>query len=342
MRRRIMAFEKSFYFKGAKNMLLKRIGRFSLTIISISIFASQYVSAQPRLITPRPSQKASVMQTIGVTDVSITYSRPAVKGRTVWGDPPAGTPAGEATLDDGRARPKDAPIVYFGKVWRTGANEATLFTVTDDVLINGQPLAAGKYSLHTIPGKDEWTVIFNKDDGQWGSFAYDSTKDALRVKTKAQWLTDNQETLAIDIDPMENAATVNIRWEKVNVPFKVEVKDPGAVAIAKVRAQVAAAKSDDWQTPFSAGGWAKNNKAAEDAPKYYEQSLKAIEEQIKVKATFQNLQRKSSSLLNLGRMPEAIAAAEAAVAAGKADPSVKPADIAALEKRIADMKAGKN
>jgi hypothetical protein len=314
-----------------------------ISVLTFLLVSAAFVSAQPRLITPRPSQKASVLQTIGVTDVSITYSRPGVKGRTVWGEPPAGTPAGEATLDDGRARPKDAPIVYYGKVWRSGANEATLFTVTDDVLINGQPLAAGKYSLHTIPGKDEWTVIFNKDDGQWGSFAYDAAKDALRVKTKAQWITNSQELLGYDFDPVtENSATVNLRWEKVSVPFKIEIKDPAGVALAKVRSQVAAAKSDDWQTPFSAGNWAKNNKAPEDSVKFFEQSLKAIEEQIKVKASFQNLQRKSSSLLGLGRMPEALTAAEGAVVAGKADTTVKPADVAALEKRIADIKAGKN
>jgi hypothetical protein len=324
-------------------MLLKRIGFSSLALICISILSAQYASAQPRLITPRPSQKASVMQTIGVTDVSITYSRPGVKGRTIWADPPAGTPAGEATLDDGRARPKDAPLVYYGKLWRTGANEATLFTVTDDVLINGQPLAAGKYSLHTIPGKEEWTVIFNKDDGQWGSFTYDSAKDALRVKTKAQWLTDSQELLGFDFAPVtENSATVNIRWEKVSVPFNIEIKDPAAVALAKVRSQVAAAKSDDWQTPFSAGNWARGNKAPEDETKFFEQSLRAIDEQIKVKETFQNLDRKSRSLLALKRNPEAIAAAEKAVVVGKADSTVKPADIAALEKRIADMKAAKN
>lgn len=313
-----------------------------ISVLTFLLVSAGLVAAQPRLITPRPSQKASVMQTIGVTDVSITYSRPGVKGRTIWGDPPAGTPAGEATLDDGRARPKDAPIVYYGKVWRTGANEATLFTVTDDVLINGQPLAAGKYSLHTIPGKDEWTVIFNKDDGQWGSFTYDAAKDALRVKTKAQWVTDSQELLGFDFAPVtESSATVNIRWEKAIVPFKIEIKDPARIALAKVRSQVAAAKSDDWQTPFSAGNWARNNKAPEDETKFFEQSLRVADEQIKVKETFQNLDRRSRSLLALKRGPEALAAAEKAVAVGKADSAVKPAEVAAVEKRIADIKAGK-
>lgn len=311
------------------------------SIITFVLLATAFAAAQPRLITPRPSQKASVMQTIGVTDVTITYSRPAVKNRVIWGEWVTEV-KGEATLDDSRVRPKDAVIVPYGHLWRTGANEATLFVVTDDVLINGQLLNAGKYSLHTIPGKDEWWVVFNKDDGQWGSFAYDAKKDALRVKTKPQWMTDSQELLAFNIDQVtENSATVNLRWEKISVPFKVEVKDPAAVVLAKVRSQAAAAKSDDWPTPFAAANWAKNNKQPEDAAKYFEQSLRAIEEQVKVKETFQNLQRKSSSLLALGRAPEALAAAERAVIVGKAD-GVKASDIAALEKRIADIKAGKN
>ena len=160
---------------------------FQLKRISITFFSAcllvllivQVASAQGRPPIPRGSQKASLTQTIGTTDVTVTYSRPAVKNRKVYGDWPTAV-AGEATLDNGNERPKEAPLVPWGHVWRTGANEATLFTVTDDVLINGQPLAAGRYSLHTIPGKKEWTVIFNKDDGQWGSFAYDAKKDALR------------------------------------------------------------------------------------------------------------------------------------------------------------------
>ena len=114
------------------------------------------------------------MQRIGVTDVTITYSRPGVKGRVIWGEPlavQAGT-KGEATLDDQNARPKGAAIVPWGHAWRTGANEATTFVVTDDVLINGQKLPAGSYSLHTVPAKDEWTIIFNSVANQWGSFRY--------------------------------------------------------------------------------------------------------------------------------------------------------------------------
>src|SRR5687768_13829286 len=151
--------------------------------------------------------------------ISITYHRPGVKGRKIWGDPlpeQESKVKGEATLDNQNERPKDAVIVPYGHMWRAGANEATQFVVTDDVLINGQKLAAGSYSLHAIPNKDEWTIVFNGTANQWGSFAYDPAKDTLRVKAKPQWVNENQEWLAYSIDLVgEDSAQVNIRWEKI-------------------------------------------------------------------------------------------------------------------------------
>src|SRR5689334_21779698 len=229
----------------------------------VSVFAVLFLlcfaaSALAQIEVPRPSQKASVMQRIGVTDVTITYSRPGVKGRKIWGDPlPGQTAQGEATLDNQNTRPKDAYIVPYGHVWRTGANEATTFVVTDDVLINGQKLAAGTYSLHTIPAKDEWTIVFNGTANQWGSFNYDPAKDTLRVKAKPQSVNENQEWLEFTFDPVTaNSAQVNIRWEKINVPFTVSVADVNATTLAKLKATVSAAKPDDWRTPMQAGNWA--------------------------------------------------------------------------------------
>ena len=311
-----------------------RIFLFSIGLILIPISASTS-SAQLRF--PQPSQKASVTQTVGVTDVTIVYSRPGVKGRKIFGDWPVAAP-GEATLDDGDARPAGAPIVPYGHIWRTGANNATQFTVTDDVLINGQPLPAGTYSLHTIPGKDEWTIIFNGVADQGGSFDYDAKKDVLRVKTKAEVSDRVNEWLDFRLDPAtENSLVARINWEKVSVPFTIEVKDMPTLVLNKARTIVAAAKSDDWQTPFQAANYARNNKATDDAAKWYEQALKAIDEQIKVKPSYLNLQRRANTLLNAGRREEGIAAAEKALDAGKAE----KADTSALEKRIAELKAAK-
>ena len=149
----------------------------------------------------------------------------------------------------------------WGHAWRTGANEATQFVVTDDVLINGQKLAAGSYSLHTIPTKDEFTLIFNGVANQWGSFSYDATKDALRVKAKPQWVNENKEWLEYSIEPIDDSsARVNIRWEKLTVPFTVEVKDVKGLTLQKARAAVAAAKPDDAQIRAQAASYALQNK----------------------------------------------------------------------------------
>ena len=311
----------------------------SLKRSSVSIFAVMFVlcfavSAVAQITVPRPSQKASVMQTVGVTDITITYSRPGVKGRKIWGDPLPGQAAGEATLDNQNQRPKDAAIVPFGHVWRTGANEATTFTVTDDVLINGQKLAAGSYSLHTIPTKDEWTIVFNGTANQWGSFNYDPAKDTLRVKAKPQWVNDNQEWLAFTIDPTaEDSATVNLRWEKAHVPFTVKVPDVAGTTMTKLKASVGNAKPDDWRTPLQAGNYLINNQnAADDA-----QGMAWLDQSIKVKETFQNLSAKANALYKAGKKEEAVALGEQAVQRGKTD----KVDTANFEKRLADMKAGK-
>lgn len=315
----------------------KRFILLSMALLFLAA-ASQTATAQLRL--PRPSQKAGVMQTIGVTDISIIYSRPGVKGRTIWGDAPADAYAkGEATLDDQNKRPAGMPIVPYGHIWRTGANEATQFIVTDDVLINGQKLAAGSYSLHTIPGKDEWTIVFNSTANQWGSFGYDSKKDILRVKAKPEWLKENQEWLAFTIEPTkENAAVVNLRWEKARVPFTVEIADVTATTLTRAREAVAAAKADDWRTPYQAAMYATQNKtAAADAQKWFEQSLKILDASIASKETFENLSAKANVLLGAGRRDEAVAVAEKAIARGKADKS----DTTSFEKRVADIKAGR-
>lgn len=313
----------------------------SLKRSSVSFFAVLFVlcfaaSAFAQITVPRPSQSASVMQRIGVTDVTITYSRPGVKGRKIWGDPlpEQADVKGEATLDDQNKRPKDAAIVPYGHIWRTGANEATMFTVTDDVLINGQKLAAGTYSLHTIPTKDEWTVVFNGTANQWGSFSYDPAKDTLRVKAKPQWVNENQEWLAFNIDPVgEDSAQVNIRWEKISVPFTVKVADVPATTMAKLKATVGNAKPDDWRTRMQAGNYLLNNKdTADDAL-----GMEWLDQSIKVKETFQNLSAKANALYKAGKKEEAIALGEQAVQRGKAD----KVNTESFEKRLADMKAGK-
>ena len=110
---------------------------------------------------PRQSQHAVLMQRVGITDITISYHRPLVAGRKIWGG-----------------------VVPYGQVWRAGANENTTIEFTDQVMIEGKPLDRGTYGLHMIPNADEWTVIFSKNSTSWGSFTYDQKEDALRVNVK--------------------------------------------------------------------------------------------------------------------------------------------------------------
>ena len=307
-----------------------------LSLVVVSLLTTTALT-QARPPVPRASTKASVTQQIGTTDVTIAFSRPGVKGRTVWGEWPTAV-AGEATLDNSSQRPAGAPLVPNGHLWRAGANEATMFIVNDDVLVNGQPLAAGKYSLHMIPGKEEWTVVFNTDDGQWGSFQYDAKKDALRVKTKPQWVADSKELLYFNFENVtDKSSTAYLRWEKIKVPFTVEVKDVVGSTMKRLEAYVAGAKADDPAPALNAANYAKSNKLTDAAAKWYDASLKASDEQIKAKASFANLNRRVNILVAAGKTQDAMKIAEQAVTVGKAE----KADTAALEKRIADWKAGK-
>ncbi len=316
---------------------MKRLIPLFLILIIASIAGAQ---VQPPV--PRPSQKATILQQIGTTDISFTYSRPAVKGRTIWADAPADMASrakGEATLDNQNLRKPGEPIVPWDHVWRAGANEATLFVTSDDILVNGQLLPAGRYSFHTIPAKDgNWTIIFNKDDGQWGSFSYDASKDQLRVRAKATMVPTNAELLTYFFDNItDDKATVYLRWEKMQVTFDVQVKDVVASTLGHLKAFVAAGKPDDPAPALNAAMYAKSVKHNDEANAWFDQALKLTDAQIAAKETMQNDARKATILANTGHQQDAIVVLDKAIAAGKAAGS----DTSQLEKRSADWKAGK-
>ncbi|RYY10899.1 MAG: DUF2911 domain-containing protein [Cytophagaceae bacterium] len=147
----------------------------------------------------RPSPPAVVKTTVRGTDVTIDYSRPSLKGRAAFGD--------------------KTPLAPTGEVWRTGANEATTFTVSKDVKIEGQTLPAGTYGLFTIPGATEWTIVFNKTAKQWGAFKYDTKEDALRVQVKPKTTAAPVEQFTITADKNGKVAML---WAKTEVDFIVK------------------------------------------------------------------------------------------------------------------------
>ena len=308
--------------------------KFYFAAILIFVFCA---GAFAQLTLPRESNRAEISQVIGDTRVSVVYHRPNIKGRKVWGEAPAGTTvSGTATLDDARSRAQGAPLVPFGHVWRTGANENTTFEVTNEVKINGQTLPAGKYGLHTIPNPNEWTIIFNKVNNAWGSFTYDEKQDQLRVTAKPQKTAEFQETMSIEVENIKGTtADVVIRWENVRVPFTVDVGDVNARVLAEIRRQMANLKADDFRTPVQAANWVLST----NMTPAYADALTWVDSSIKIRETFGNLATKAQLLAATGKKQEAISTAEKAIQVGKT--STPPANTANLERMLADWKAGK-
>lgn len=181
-------------------------------LLSLTAFG---LSAQ--IETPAASPAAMVSQRVGLTKVTVEYSRPSVKGRKIFGD-----------------------LVPFDKVWRTGANKITTIKFDNDVMINGKKIPAGSYGLYTIPGKTEWTIILNSDDKQWGAYAYDEKKDVSRFKA-TPYKTVKTENLSIALEQTSPTnLDVVLAWDKTAVKFAVshdahdqimaEIKDKTAKA----------------------------------------------------------------------------------------------------------------
>ncbi len=284
---------------------------FSIVALTAVLAVTSLPLAAQQLELPRPSPKGSVMQRIGLTDVTINYSRPSVKGRKIWGE-----------------------LVPMDKVWRVGANEATSIAFTDDVTIDGKKLKAGTYSLHAIPGKETWTLIFNSVADQWGSYSYDAAKDVLRISIKPVTMNTTVESmLFVFPEVSESAATAALVWQNVSVPFKIEA-DVKTKAMSNIKAAIAAAKADDWRTSFQGAQYAFNTKSNWPEAKDW------IAKSVATKATLANLTLHARMLAAEGKKADAIAAAEKAVMAGK-EQKADASAIAATEKLVAEWKAAK-
>lgn len=169
-------------------------------LFSITALCLFSMGLMAQVETPQPSPLGEVEQVVGLTTVEIEYSRPGIKDRVIFGD-----------------------LVPFNELWRTGANASTKVKFSDDVIIKGDTLRAGKYALFTIPGEDEWTVIFNKDL-ETGPAGYSEKEDVLRVDVQPKTITPAVESFLIDINNIRNSsATIDLAWENtlVSVPFEV-------------------------------------------------------------------------------------------------------------------------
>jgi hypothetical protein len=173
---------------------MKRASFLNYTLLCAFLFLSFSTWAQNGNKNNRPSPPATATGKIGEATVTINYSSPAVKNRKLWGE-----------------------LVPYGMVWRAGANEATTIEFSKDVSVEGRHLSQGKYSFYTIPGENQWTVIFNKATGQWGT-EYDERRDALRVNVKPRKAAKMHESLTYEV--AKNG--IILRWEHLELPVKIK------------------------------------------------------------------------------------------------------------------------
>ena len=292
---------------------------FFILSLSLSVFA--------QLTLPRESQRQEIAQTVGDTKISVVYHRPKTKGRALWGC--------QAKNVVPKTNYEEPCLVPYGQVWRTGANENTTFEVSRDVTVNGQPLPAGKYGLHTIPNKDEWTIIFSKDNDDWGSFSYDEKKDALRVKAKPQ-TAEFQEMVSFDFaEVTPNTAKIVLRWEKISVPFTVDIGDVSGRTLTMIREAIATRKPDDFRPINQAVNYVMTFKLNSN----YEEAIGWLDASIKARENFGNLSSKARLLAEMGKIKEAIDTGEKALTIGKA--ATPPANTADFEKLLNQWKTRK-
>ncbi len=265
--------------------------------------------AQADLVLPRPSPKSNLVQQIGITDLTLSYSRPGVKGRAIWG-----------------------ALVPYDTPWRTGANEATTFTTTDPITVDGKALAAGTYSFFTIPTAGDWTVIFSRQQGQWGAYEYDPKEDAARVTVKPT-AADPVEWMQFTFDDMTaNSANLTLRWEKLKVVVPIAV-DVNGLSLARARTEIGAAKPDDWRTPYRAAQYSFDNSVALD------EGAKWLDQSIAIEPAYSNLNLKARWLAKDGDTKGAIATGNKAIEINQK--AKTPADAASLEKLVAEWTGSK-
>jgi hypothetical protein len=276
--------------------MMKVIYLFLIIFLLFSVF-----TLAQNLRTPRPSPDATVVQFVGVTEISIDYSSPGVKDRKIWGE-----------------------LVPYGEVWRTGANEVTSITFSDEVKINGNDLASGTYGIHIIPNEIEWEIIFSKDTEVDGSSNYDKSKDALRLKVKPEEHHFMERMTFIFNDVTENTVNVNLVWENVKVSFGVEVATTD-LTLEKAREILS------WVPSFQAAQYClQNNINLEEAMKWINASTLFSE-------VYWNMRIKAQLQHKLDMKDDAIATMEKAIELGNKMESA-PFDFENMKNMLADWK----
>lgn len=249
--------------------------RFVLAFAAFVLMAGPVLAQAPPLTVPDASPAASVSQTIGITNVTISYHRPAVNKREVWGK-----------------------LVPYNQVWRAGANMNTTISFSSPVTVGGKVLPAGTYGLHTIPTAKDWTIILSADYSNWGSFSYDEKEDVLRFSATPR-PADFQERLDYRFENLsEDGATAVLHWEKLEVPFPIAV-DTKAVTFESIKRELHGLQQFFWQPWNQAANWCVRNDYQLD------QGLAWADKSISMQANFPNLRTKAAILEKKGDTKEA-------------------------------------
>lgn len=269
--------------------------------LSAMLFAFAFGTFAQQLKTPQPSPTQEVKQNFGLSQIELSYSRPGMKGRNIFGD-----------------------LVPYGKVWRTGANQATTLTFGDDVTIGGTKIPAGKYGLLTIPEAGEWTIIISKQTDVTSPSAYEQDKDVVRLKVKAETLPFNVETFTIMFgNVLTNSCELQILWDNVYavVPITTDVD-------SKVTAQIKELMEADNRPYFGAAAYyIENGKDLNQAVVWLDKAIAQNPE------AFWMQYQKARALAKLGKKQEALAASNKSIELAKA---AKNDDYVALNKKLQD------
>ena len=258
-------------------------------ILFLVLMVAVSFGAQAQIITPQPSPAATLVQQVGLTDVTVDYSRPSMRGRTIYGD-----------------------LVPFGKVWRTGANARTKVSFSENVMIGNQELKAGSYAILTVPGADSWDVIFYSEvDGGGAPATLDESKVAAKATVPVYQMPMSIETFTISIDDLsDNSATLGILWEKTYVGVKFDVPTDKAVMSGIERAMNGPSANDY----YAAAVYYLN--AGKDINKAKEWMEKAIG--MSKEPAFWQLRQQSLIYAKAGDKKQAIATAKKSLAASEA------------------------
>lgn len=270
-----------------------------LGICCFMLCMGSLANAQQTVTTPRISQAAEVSQTIGLTKITINYSRPSVRKRKIWGGL---VPYGFQQINFGAK----------GKIpWRAGANENTVFTTTHALKIGSKTLPPGTYGFHIVVGKDgNNTIIFSKNSKAWGSYFYKPNEDVLRAEAKTSDVPMHVENLLfIFEDVTKNTAVVSLFWGKKKISFPLEV-DVNNIVLASMKRDLTSLPGFNWQGPMSAASYLlANNMDLAQALKWTEQSIQA-------QSNFQNNSLKAQILMRQGKKTEAVALLDNALPLG--------------------------